>query len=163
MENNIIIQNKATIKANGELNSRKCKRVICIDTGEVFTSAKDAAKKAGVHFSTMSAVCLGKLKTAGGKRYCYLSDAMENLDAIVCRLRETSSVEEDARKWRAYQAQQEAARKEKERRQAEVSKVEEQLARQNAICERLQAQLTRAEQRRVETENRLNELKGKED
>ena len=138
--NKVNIQNEANIKAKGEHTQKAAKPVICIDTGEVYTSTTDAAASAGVHVTTMSAVCLGKIRTANGKRYCYLSRVTESLDAIVTRLRETSSIEEDAKRWQAYQAEQEAIRKAEEKRQAEITKLMNQRANLNAKCDRLETE-----------------------
>ena len=135
----INIQNEANIKAKGELNCHRCKPVICIDTGEVFTSCADAAEHAGVHISTVSACCTGKIRTANGKRYCYLSRVTENLDSIVTRLRETSAIEEDAKRWQAYQAEQEAIRKAEEERQAEIARAEERVAKLTEKCHDFEA------------------------
>lgn len=121
----INIQNEANIKAKGEHTQKSAKPVICIDTGDVYASTTDAAESAGVHVTTMSAVCLGKIRTANGKRYCYLSRVTESLDSIVTRLRETAAVEEDAKRWQAYQTEQEAIRKAEEKRIAEERKAEE--------------------------------------
>ena len=108
MKNTINIQHESNIKAEGKLNSRHCKPVICIETGEVFTSVTDAAASAGCVANNMSTHLTGKLRHIKGKHYCYLSRVNESLDAIVTRLRETAAVEEDAKKWKAYQAEQEA-------------------------------------------------------
>lgn len=152
----INIQNEANIKAEGKLNCHRCKPVICIDTGEVFTSCADAAEHAGVHISTISACCIGKIRTANGKRYCYLSRVTESLDSIVTRLRETAAVEEAAKKWMAYEAEQEAiraaeakrieeARKAEEKRQAEIAKADAKVERCQTIRDRIAAQLAEAE------------------
>ena len=156
----INIQNEANINGNGTHTQKNCKPVICIDTGEVFTSCLDAAEHVGVHFTAMSSACLGKTRTCNGKRYCYLSEAAENLNSIVSRLREATTDSEDARKWREYQAEQEAVRKEEEKRQAEIAKLEEKHARQQKICERLESELLRATASMMETENELKSLKG---
>ena len=154
----INIQNEANIKAEGKLNGKKCKPVICIDTGEVFTSCTDAAEYAGVAQSVISACCLGKIRTAHGKRYCYLSNVIENMDSIATRLRETSNDSEDAKKWREYQAEQERIRLEKEAHDALVAKAQEKVNKRRAICERIQAELARALDRLTEAEVALNEL-----
>ena len=154
------IHNEANINAEGNFNSKRCKPVICIDTGEVFTSATDAAEKAGVHFTMISAVCLGKVRTCKGKHYCYLSNVTESLNAIVTRLRETAAVESDAKKWQEYQAEQEAIRKAEEKRQEEIANLKAKLARQKEICERIEAELLRATESMMETENKLNTIIG---
>lgn len=135
----INIQNEANIKAEGKLNSRHCKPVICIETGEVFTSVTDAAEKIGVSVQNMSNHMNGRNRTIHGKRYCYLSRVTENLDSIVTRLRETAAVEEDAKRWKAYQAEQEAIRKAEEKRQAEIAKAAEKVAKLTASAQDLEA------------------------
>lgn len=42
------------------------KKILCIETGEVFESIRDAQRKTGIYQSGISAVCNGKHKTAGG-------------------------------------------------------------------------------------------------
>ena len=171
MEKTINIHHEATIGGSGNLNSKRCKPVICIDTGEVFTSATDAAEKAGVHYSTISSACLGKMRTCKGKRYCYLSNATESLNAIVTRLRETASAEEDARKWREYQAEQEAIRKAEEKRlederkakeeyDAAVAKLVEKIERRREICKNAQRRHEQAIQYAMDAEMEYKALTG---
>ena len=50
----------------------KTVRVRCIDTGEIYESVKDAAKKIGVHRATLSKHLNGKSKTTNGLRFEYL-------------------------------------------------------------------------------------------
>ena len=50
------------------------KQIICIETGEIFDSVKDAAAKIGVHHSSISQVLNGKTKTSGGYHWDYLND-----------------------------------------------------------------------------------------
>ena len=45
------------------------KTVMCIETGEIFSSARAAAKSVGVSFSLISIALHGKCKTAGGFRW----------------------------------------------------------------------------------------------
>lgn len=139
----INIQHEANIKAKGEHGQKNAKAVICIETGEVYVSAMDAAEKVGVHLTTMSSVCLGKIRTCKGKHYCYLSRVAENLDSIVTRLRETAAVENDAKQWQAYQAEQAAIRKAEEARIAAERKAEEE--RQAAIA-KLQAKVAKLDE-----------------
>jgi len=47
------------------------KKVLCVETGEVFESAHEASRKTGVDFGNISKVCLGKLKTAGGYHWTF--------------------------------------------------------------------------------------------
>ena len=121
----IIISEKATISANGTHGVKNHKPVICIDTGEVYVSLTDAAERIGVTIDSISNVCRGKQKTVKGKRFCYLSNANESLDAIVTRLRETSEMEAKAKMWDAMMAEQEAVRKAEQKRIDDERKAEE--------------------------------------
>ena len=148
----INIQNEANIKAEGKLSGGNCKPVVCLDTGDVYTSCMDAAAAAGVHFTAMSSHLRGKTRTVHGKRYMYLSRVSEGLDAIVTRLRETAAVEADAKKWQAYQAEQEAIRKAKEKHDADIAKADEKIAKCTEIRDRLIAQLAEAERNLMQAE-----------
>lgn len=46
----------------GEANSKK---ILCIETGEVFDSALEAQRNTGINRGHISQVCNGKRKTAG--------------------------------------------------------------------------------------------------
>lgn len=48
------------------------KKVMCIDTGEVFDSTTEAEKATGAKHSNISFVCLGKRKRAGGYRWTHI-------------------------------------------------------------------------------------------
>lgn len=163
----INIHDKADIHAEGNLNTKHCKPVICVDTGEVFTSMTDAAEAAGVSVGNMSCHLTGRYRTVKGKHYCYLSKVTESLDTIVTRLRETSSMEADAQKWREYQAEQEKLRKHqeeqrkaKEQHDAQVAKAKAKVERCSEICKRIEAQLTEAEANLMEAMHELNVLEG---
>lgn len=155
---NINIHGEANIHAEGNRSNKNCKPVICIETGEVFASCADAAEKMGVHFSAMSAVCLGKIRTCKGMHFCYMNAALENLDAVMSRLREATKLEEDARKWREQEAEKERIRLEKEKRQNDIEKAKEKCERCKTICERLEEQLNRAKQNYNNAEAALAEL-----
>lgn len=48
------------------------KRVMCIETGEIFGSAKEASSKMKVNYSAVCAVCNGKRKTTGGYSFKFI-------------------------------------------------------------------------------------------
>ena len=48
------------------------KKVMCIDTGEMFCSTVDAEKATGAKHSNISLVCMGKRKRAGGYKWTYI-------------------------------------------------------------------------------------------
>ena len=172
MEKTINIQNEANINATGKLHSKNCKPIICLETGEVFTSVTDAAKANNVYSQNMSMHLTGKRRSINGKHFCYLSRSMESLNAIVSRLRETSTMEEDARKWREYQAEQEAIRKAEEKRiadelkakeeyEAKVVKVTSTIERRYKMRERIEEQLNDIDRRIIEAEKEYEVLTGK--
>ena len=47
------------------------KKVLCVETSEVFESTIDAYRQTGVDYSSISKVCRGKQKTAGGYHWQY--------------------------------------------------------------------------------------------
>ena len=57
--------------ASGANNARSVK---CIDTGEIFNTIKDAAKKYGLPLCSLSACCNGKIKTCGGMRWTIVTN-----------------------------------------------------------------------------------------
>lgn len=61
---------KHSILMTGSGNPR-AKKVMCIDTGEVFGCAKEAGEKYGVTNSTILKTCKGKQKTTAGKQWCF--------------------------------------------------------------------------------------------
>jgi hypothetical protein len=167
----INIQNEANINAEGKLSCHRCKPVMCLETGDVFTSITDAAEHAGVHKTHMSHHLCGQLRTVKGKHYCYLSRATDSLDAIVTRLRETSAMEEDARKWREYQAELEAKRKAEEKRiederkakeqyEAAVAKAAATIERRRKMCDRIAQQQNRAHDLLMKAEREYEDLTG---
>lgn len=135
MKKTINIQNEANIQAEGKLSGKRCEPVICLETGEVFSSMKDAAEKEELHPSGLTNYFAGNQRTFGGKHWCYLSRVNESLDAIVTRLREANADAEAAHKWRAYEAEQEAKRIAKEKHDAAVAKAKEKVARCEEICD----------------------------
>lgn len=172
---NITIKQAATINAKGKLNSRKCKPVICIDTGEVYTSATDAAQDNGTTIYGISTVCLGKAKTANGKRFCYVQDFPEHLSDITSRIsamnKGYAEMMEKAKAYDAILAEQEAkakaeedARKAKEKaeadRQKAIEKAKEKLERRKEIYARKKSELDEAHQYVKEAERELETLTG---
>ena len=146
----INIQHESDIKAEGKYNSGHCKPVICIETGEVFTSVADAAEKVGCVANNMSSHLTGRIRSIKGKHFCYLSRVNESLDAIITRLRETSAVEADAKKWQAYKAEQDAIRAAEEKRAEEERKAKEELLEQISKAEAKVARRTEIRDRKIE-------------
>ncbi|MGN0348238.1 MAG: HNH endonuclease [Roseburia sp.] len=59
-------------KAQSVAWEKRKKRVICIDTGEIFASIKECAEHMNLSDSKISDVCKGKRNTTGGLRFNYL-------------------------------------------------------------------------------------------
>lgn len=178
----ITITNKATFEAIGNLCNGNCEPV-ANDEGLIFTSIIDAANHAGVlpqnmwrHLNTK------KIKPIKGHVYFYLmKDGSESFGRIMkCMSKMSIDVEqrkadeEDARKWREYQAEQEAKRLAEERRlEAErlakekwlekKAKAEAKLERRTEICEHLAAKLANAEKRKMQAEMELEALLDREE
>ena len=100
----ITVQNSSEIKAQGLPRNKNAKPVVCLDTGEVFTSVTDAAKSAGAHQSTMVWCLTERQKTCKGKRYCYLSKINEHLDEFMDNVQ---TMYDKANKYDALMAQKE--------------------------------------------------------
>ena len=81
-EKEITVSRKAIIKGKGKCNNGNTNAVMCISTGEIFTSCTDAANANNVTVGHMSTVCRGKGRSAKGKQYCYIKDIDMHLDEI---------------------------------------------------------------------------------
>lgn len=166
------------VNAIGEFNSAHCKNVVCKEDGTVYTSIIDAANGAGVHYTMMSGHLRGKYKSVKGKHYAYLSDILDNPDVMFAQLRKTSAENatlkadaEDARKWREYQAKQEAEaiaeakriedeRKAKEKHDAKVAKMKAKVDKLIAACEKDEAKLEKKRAKLMVAQNQLSVLNG---
>ena len=82
MKQTIIIQKKATIQATGEHINKNNKPVLCLTTGEFWSSSIDASKSVGVHPATMSAYCTGKYAHPEGLKFCYVTDLPQHLNEL---------------------------------------------------------------------------------
>ena len=48
------------------------KKILCTETGEIFDSVRDAERKTRISHNSISAVCRGKRKTAGGYHWSFV-------------------------------------------------------------------------------------------
>lgn len=177
----IILNNKSTYVAIGELNSGNCKRV-ANDEGYIFTSMTDAAKHAGVAVQNMwHHLQPNGPRTCKGHVYWYVDKRDESFGRVMNRLAETTAEnerrkadEEDARKWREYQAEQERIRKaeeerlenerkEKEKRDKEKAKADAKVERCQTIRDRIAAQLAEAERNLMTAQMEREALDDEED
>lgn len=148
----IILNNKATCEAIGELHSGHC-RPVGDDRGNIFTSVTDAAKVADVTPQNMwKHLQPNGPRTCKGHVYFYLDKRDESFGRVMSRLSEVSAEaerrkadEEDARKWREYQAEQEAIRIAEAKRLEEERKAEEKrLADERKAKEKYDADVAKA-------------------
>ena len=58
-----------TLKGQKPVN---CKKVLCVETGVIYESTREAYKQTGIHYSNISTVCHGKLKTTGGYHWSFV-------------------------------------------------------------------------------------------
>lgn len=82
----IIINEKAKLEAEGVLCSKGTKPVICLDNGNVYTSATDAADLNGSTVDGVSRACLGQIAHTNGKHFCYVKNVDEYLSIILSNL-----------------------------------------------------------------------------
>ena len=82
IKKNVTIQREAFITGEGKRTNGNCNAVLCIDTGEIFSSGVDAAEKFGVTQASMSRACRNKGSRTNGKRFCYVKDINEYVDSI---------------------------------------------------------------------------------
>ena len=162
MKKTINMQHEANIQAEGKLSGRSCKPVICLETGEVFSSMTDAAESAGVSISYMSHHLVGDVRSVHKRHYCYVSRVTESLDTILTRLRETAAVEEDAKKWKAYEAEQEAKRIAEQKHLDAINKAKEKVARYQEIYDVLYGKCDEAMNNLVKAQMELEALEDKE-
>ena len=153
----ITINNKSEVTAEGNLSCFRCKPVICANPLKIFTSVTDAAEYAGCCPETMIAHLKKKIPTCKGKVYKYLSDRDECWDLI---MENVSELQADAEKWRAQQAEQEAARLAEEKRNADIAKAEERVAHYGALIEKHHAQYLKAVEMHNAAETELHALRG---
>jgi hypothetical protein len=87
-----LIKNEARVEVIGEAYCNNRKRVLCIDTGEIFASVTDAGKYFKCHPTLISAVCNGKPHhhTVKGKRFCFVgggTNTDDHLEEIVKKIK----------------------------------------------------------------------------
>lgn len=81
-ENEITVSRPAIIKGKGKRSNGNTNAVMCISTGEIFTSCTDAAEHGNVSVGQMSHTCRTKGSHAKGKQYCYIKDIDMHIDSI---------------------------------------------------------------------------------
>ena len=90
----ITIQRKAIIRGKGKSYNANTNAVLCITTGDVFTSCTDAAMNANATVGHMSHACNHNGSTVKGKSYCYVKDINEHLDEVAESIRKANMYDE---------------------------------------------------------------------
>lgn len=140
----ITLTSETTINANGIQRTKNAKPVFCIDTGEVFASATDAAEAYGVSVYAISTCCLGKVRTSCSKRWCYIKDMEKHLEEI------SISVQERNFKAKAYEDIM--------YKQTELDNVKEEVAKRKANYDKLQQRLNAEFEALTRAQAKLEEL-----
>lgn len=71
-ENNIHAVKNGLHKSLFYKENPRSKKVICIETNEIFKTITEASKKYNIHNSNISACCRGKQQIAGGYHWKYI-------------------------------------------------------------------------------------------
>ena len=91
MKRNVIVNRAKYDIAPENKDIHKGKAVMCITTGEVFKSAREAANYYGIGYASLTNQIAGRQKTCGGaphnhtgngKQFCYISEMGYNAAAI---------------------------------------------------------------------------------
>ena len=166
MKHTIILNEETTFEAIGKVTSGNCEP-IGNDEGKCFTSIKDAAEYAGVSPQCMwNHLQPNGTKTCRGHVYFYIKKRDKSFDKVMKQLtKATAEVqrrkadEEDARKWREYQAAQEAIRREEEKRLEAIRKAEEKRQKEIAkLQERIAKYEADAEKAKTKWEESINAM-----
>lgn len=124
----IIITNKATVNAEGKLHSNHCKSVVAIkvDGSEIkfFSSIQDAAEQLGINANYIS-TCMSKEKTCKGWDFYPAKETLSVVDKMVNIFNQNAMA---AQKWRAQEAEKEAIRLAEEKRQNDILKLKQKIA-----------------------------------
>lgn len=92
MKNITIIKAKYIV----ESDRRKGKAVMCLDTGEVFTSAKECADMKHFSYATFAYKLREGKVAVDGHLYCYVEDMAYYADAIQSRIRANAKIKYEA-------------------------------------------------------------------
>jgi hypothetical protein len=67
------------------------KKVLCITTGEIHNSVKQAADAHHMKYASVHAVCYGRMKTHNQMQFCYLEDAPYRIVDIANGIKEKNN------------------------------------------------------------------------
>lgn len=111
----IRIHNESIVNnVEGTCTSKLAKPVLCIETGKIYASEKDAARALGVSQNVISLHVNKKLKHCKGLHFCFVANIMDHVGEITSALQSNYA---SAQKWDELTAKQEAERKAREEMQ----------------------------------------------
>lgn len=98
-----IIPSRTLHNVRGTNTHGNSKAVVCSDNGKKWASALDCAVELGVHITSVSACCLGKIRTCKGLHLHYAYDDL--IDPLTERIQEQQTeIEAQKQKMRDMQA-----------------------------------------------------------
>lgn len=136
---NIITNTTEVTLDTKPVRTKNAKPVFCITNGNVYASVIDAAEGENALMTSVSSVCRGKLKTANGKRFCFVKDMPTRILDISNAYKE---LYDDAIKHREVEAE----RKAKEAHKQALNNLAEKMTKRKMEIEEMQEQLLKEEQ-----------------
>ena len=163
---NITIQNGSEMQAIGQKRSKNAVPVLCITTGEIFTSVTDAAKHLGVNTGDISHMLNGRQKTCKGMQFCRVSEVTEHLNEITAHMKAETKVSETktASKVAAPKVHRKtlAERFNEARQRHKINKANKKLERCKNIVARIEEKLKHAMDRALDAHTAVNALTARE-
>ena len=154
----LVLQQRATIKANGVHTNGNAKAVTILEEGKTFASVTDAAQYLGVSTANMSYYLHGKRgRTIKGKHVFFTSQRDSNYDAMTAHINaqyeKQAELERKAALWDAH-------KKAKEEYEEAVAKAMKKVARCKSIYERTMQKAEERNIRLTEAQKEPEELQG---
>lgn len=102
-------QTAVTINAKGVYTNKNCKPILCIETGEIYASGREAAAALDASTQNVSSVITGNTNTCKGMHLVLVDNIKEQIDRVtgVIRTKNAECAAKDdviARKTKAYDA-----------------------------------------------------------
>lgn len=102
----IRIHNESIVNnVEGTCTSKLAKPVLCIETGKIYASEKDAARALGVSQNVISLHVNKKLKHCKGLHFCFVANIMDHVGEIASALQSNYA---SAKKWDELEAERKA-------------------------------------------------------
>lgn len=142
VERDVVIQHKAVIKGKGRRSNGNTENVLCISTGEIFTSCTDAAERADVSQAAMSRACRTHGAKTNGMKFCYIKDINEHLDEVAESMRKAMMYDE-------YMSKEERRKElitEVDKHKENIARIESEIARLHEALKNEHTELEKAKE-----------------